>query len=307
MPGPSEPLLSVVITVLDGGAVLRRFLDALQAQTDAPSMELLLPFDSTVPSVAGLKPAYPNVRFIDMGLVATIRPLSTAAGQHELYDRRRAAALQHARGDLIAILEDRAPPRPEWAATMARLHYELPHGVIGGAIECASDDPLNWAFWACDFGRYSARLENGPRRWISDVNVCYKRRCVDSTRELWSERFNEARVHWALIERGETLYFAREAVVDYTTTYRALRDVLPERSDWGRLFGSVRATHAGPLRRLGLTLAGPIIPFVLFRRHQRLQARIGNGDRFRAASKYMFPLLRAWTKGEVLGYITRRP
>jgi hypothetical protein len=302
-----ETLLSVVITVVDGGVVLRRFLDALQNQIDAPRMELLLPFDGTEREVASLQPDYPNVRFIDMGTVSTIRPVSTAAGQHELYDRRRAAALHHAQGNLVAILEDRAPPRSDWAATMTRLHRDLSHGVIGGAIACAPGDLLNWSFWACDFGRYGPTLESGPRRWISDVNVCYKRRCMDMTRDIWRARFNEARVHWALLESGETLYFSREPVVDYHTTYNSLRSVLPERFHWGRLFGSVRAGHMGPLRRIVFTLAGPLIPFLLFFRHRRLQERLGNGDRFRAAAKFMFPLLCAWTTGEVYGYITRRP
>lgn len=303
----AAPYLSVVITAIDGGDVLRRFLDALSNQVGAPDMELLLPFDATMPGLDRMAAEYPHVRFIDMGAVTTVRPVSTAAGQHELMDRRRAAALHQARGTLIAILEDRAPPRPNWAATMTRLHSELPHGAIGGAIECAPTDLLNWAFWACDFSRYGLPFDSGPRSWISDVNVCYKRRCIDMTREIWHERFNEAKVHWTLSERGETLFLTNEVVVDYHAPYRSLLGVLPERFGWGRLFGYVRAAHVGPLRRFGYILAGPAIPFVLFLRHRRVQRSLGHGKRFRAAARFMFPLLVAWTTGEVWGYITRRP
>jgi len=301
------PFMSVVITVVDGGDVLKRFLDAMIGQVGAPTMELLLPYDATAPEIGRFESDYPQVRFIQMGAVPTVRPVSTAAGQHELYDRRRAAGLHQARGTLIAILEDRAPPRPDWAATMTRLHRELPHGAIGGAIECAPGDLLNWAFWACDFSRYGLPFESGPRGWISDVNVCYKRRCMDMTKDIWNERFNEAKVHWTLTERGETLYLTNEAVVDYQTPYRSLSGVLPERFHWGRLFGCVRAQHVGPLRRLAFVLSGPAIPFVLFLRHRRVQQSLGNQERFRAASRFMFPLLIAWTTGEVWGYVTRRP
>jgi hypothetical protein len=311
MTGPGRaaeaPFLSVVITVVDGGDVLKRFLDAMIGQVGAPTMELLLPFDASAPEIARFESAYPQVHFIAMGPVPTVRPVSTAAGQHELYDRRRAAGLHQARGTLIAILEDRAPPRPDWAATMTRLHAELPHGAIGGAIECAPGDLLNWAFWACDFSRYGLPFESGPRSWISDVNFCYKRRCMDMTRDIWNERFNEAKVHWTLTERGETLYLTNEAVVDYQTPYRSLSGVLPERFHWGRLFGCVRAQHVSPLRRLAFVLSGPAIPFVLFLRHKRVQYSLGNQERFRAASRFMFPLLVAWTTGEVWGYVTRRP
>jgi hypothetical protein len=307
-PGDSDaPLLSVVVTVVGGVEVLRKFLDAALNQTDAPTMELLVPYDATAAAVGQLQAQFPQVRFIDMGTVPTMRPATTAAGQHELFDRRRAAGLHHARGTLVAILEDRAPPRHDWAKTMTRLHRELPHGVIGGAIESASDDLLNWAFWACDFSRYGLPFESGPRTWISDVNVCYKRRTLELTREIWKEKFNEPSVHWALTAQGETLYLSNEAIVDYTTPYESLSGVLPERFHWGRLFGYVRAKHVGALQRLGFVLSGPVIPFVLFLRHRRVQRSLGNGARFRAASRFMLPLLFAWTSGEVWGYVTRRP
>lgn len=302
----APPHLTVVIAIVRGGHVLRRFLEAIGKQAGAPSMEVLLPFDESVSYVGMWQPEYPDVRFIAMGPKGTVRSITSAAGQHELIDERRTAGLLHARGDLVAILEDRSAPRPDWAATMTRLHKTLPHGAIGGAIECASDDLLNWAFWACDFSRYALPFTSGPRTWLSDANVCYKRRCVEMTREVWEKRFNEATLHWTLMEQGETLYLSNEAVVENRTDYRSLFGVLPERFHWGRLFGSARAEHVSPLRRLAYVLAGPAIPFVLFARHWRVQNSLGNGARFVAAARYMMPLLIAWTTGEVWGYVTRR-
>jgi hypothetical protein len=241
-----------------------------------------------------------------MGVRRTLRPIATASGQHDLIDQRRAAGLREARGSLIAILEDRSPPRSDWAASMARLHNELPHGVIGGVIAFGPGDDLNWSLWACDFGRYAPGSPDGPRAWISDVNVCYKRRCVETTRDLWSERFNEARLHWALRERGETLYLANDAVVQNETTYRSVAEVLRERFQWGRSFGCARAAHASPVARFGYVVASPLIPLVLFARHWRTQQRLGNGSRFARAARYMLPVLLAWTAGEAWGTITRR-
>jgi len=304
------PYLSIVVTVVGGGDVLRRFFDALLAQVDAPSMEFLVPYDASVPEIGDLLREYSDPRFrpLPMGPVETARPISTAAGQHELYDRRRAAGLKAATGTALwAILEDRAPPRFDWARVMTRLHRELPHGVIGGAIECAPGDLLNWAFYACDFSRYSLPFESGPREWVSDVNVCYKRATIESVRELWSERFNEPTVHWALHERGDTLYLSNEAVVDYKTPYESLAGVLPERFHWGRLFGQVRAKHVSAPQRLAFVVAGPVIPLRLFVRHGVTQSQKGNLGKFVKASPKMLALLSAWTSGEVWGYITRKP
>lgn len=304
---PDAPVLSVIVTIVDGGDVLRRFLDALLSQVDAPTMEVFCPYDATNAEVALLQAEYPRATFLNMGAVDTFRPISTAAGQHELYDRRRAAGLAPARGELIAILEDRAPPRPDWAKTMQRLHAELPHAAIGGPIECASTDVLNWCFYAADFTRYELPFESGPRRWVSDVNVCYKRRAMDSTRHVWRERFNEALVHWTLLDQGETLFLTSEAVVDYTTPYRSLAAVLPVRFHWGRLFGQARTTHIGAFTRLAYIAAGPLIPLRLFARHGVTQFRKGHGLQFVKASPVMFTMLVAWASGEVWGYITRKP
>ena len=306
VPG-KDPLVSIIVTIVDGGEVLRRFLQALADQQEPPPLQVLVPYDSSVPEIAALRTEFPQFTFLDMGKTETLRPITTAAGQHELYDRRRAAGLKLAEGELIAILEDRAPPRLNWARTAVRLHAQHPYVAIGGAIECAPGDLLNWAFYACDFSRYSLPFTSGPRDWISDVNVSYKRKMMDLTREIWQTRFNEALVHWALREKGETLFLSSELIVDYKTPYTSLLGVLPERFDWGRLFGYVRAKKMSPMTRLLHILTGPLIPVRLFFRHWMTQAQKGKFGRFLRASPIVAALLVGWTSGEVWGYITREP
>lgn len=305
--GTAVPAISVIVTIVSGGDTLRDFLHAMARQEEAPTVEILVPYDASIPETAEIRREFPGCTFIDMGPTETERPISTAAGQHELYDRRRAAGLARARGTLIGILEDRAPPRASWARNVVRLHEQLPWGVIGGAIECAPGDLLNWAFYVCDFSRYGLPFESGPRRWVSDVNVSYKRKMIDATRDVWQDRFVEALVHWVLLERGETLYLSSDLVVDYRTPYTSLLGVLPERFHWGRLFGHVRAQNVGPAKRLAYALLGPVIPLVLLVRHGRTQARLGNFPRFLRAAPTIAVLLAAWTSGEVWGYITNRP
>ncbi len=305
-PASDAVTMSLIITIVDGRDVLRGMLDALRRQVGAPPLQILAPYDDSRPDIGAMAAEYPEVEFFSIGTIATGHPIASAGGQHELFDRRRAAGLKRATGDLVAILEDRAPARPDWCANMARLHAELPHAVIGGAIECASTDTLNWAFHACDFTRYALPFTAGPREWVSDVNVCYKRRAIEATRDLWHTRFHEPEVHWRLLQQGETLYLTPEAVVDYTTPYTSLVKVLPERFQWGRLFGYIRARNVSPLARLKFIAAGPLLPFVLFTRHAGAQARRGQSARFWQAAPVMLVLLCAWSAGEVWGYITRR-
>jgi hypothetical protein len=298
--------MSLVITIVDGRDTLRRMLQAVRAQQGAPPLQILAPYDDSRPDIGAMASEFPEVEFFSIGRVETGHPIESAGGQHELFDRRRAAGLKRSTGALVAILEDRAPPRPNWCATMARLHAELPHAVMGGAIESASTDNLNWAFYACDFSRYAPPFEAGPREWVSDVNVCYKRRALELTRDLWQARFHEPEVHWRLMQQGETLYLTPEAIVDYKTPYTSVLGVLPERFQWGRLFGYIRARNVSPLARLKFIAAGPLLPLVLFKRHADAQTKRGQGARFWRAAPVMLPLLCAWSAGEVWGYITRR-
>lgn len=305
---PHSPHLSIVVTVVGGAAAVRRLLAAIDRQVDAPPLQVLVPWDDTVADVGLLAPLWPAVTFLPLGALPTTAPAGSAAAQHERFDRRRCAGLTAATGSLVAILEDRAPPRPTWAAAMARLHAELPHAAVGGAIECGPDvSLLNWAYYACDFGRFGPPFAPGPRAWISDVNVCYKRRAVDATRDVWTPRFHEPAVHWRLLEQGETLYLSPDPVVEYSADYQGLGRLLPERYHWGRLFGAIRARHAPPLRRLSLLAAAPLLPLVLLARHARTQTARGHAGRFAAALPWLLPMLVAWSAGEAVGAWSRRP
>jgi hypothetical protein len=246
------------------------------------------------------------VRFLDLGTLTLTHPPASGAGQHELFDLRRAAGLGQARGALVGMLEDRAPPASDWAAVMTRLHAALPHAVIGGPIATTAPDALNWAFYACDFTRYAPPQVSGPRDFVSDVNICYKRRALDATRALWGRKYNEVTVHWALARAGETLYLNHEPLVYHRAHYASLRRLIAERFDWGRLFGAVRASEVGGVRRLVLVASAPLVPVLLLARLARAHARLGSLGRMLQAAPVIAALQMAWVAGETWGYVTRR-
>jgi hypothetical protein len=246
--------------------------------------------------------------FLALGRVDTARPTFSPAGQHELFDRRRSAGLAVASGDVVAILEDRGVPRPDWARRMMALHAELPHAVIGGAIENGRNALLNWAVYFCDFSRYQRPFSPGPRPYVSDVNIGYKRRAIDDTAELWRTRYHETTVHWALARAGETLYLSPEPAVDEHRDALTLGALLGERFAWGRLFAYTRAREIGLGRRLVLTALAPVLPFVLLVRHCRTQlTKRRHVARFITASPVVLALLAAWSLGEAIGYLTGQP
>lgn len=296
--------LSVVVTVVDAGEALERCLTSLAEQQAPPALEVIVPWDDSVPDIPSLVNRFPTFRFLSMGQVPTAGRAQSASAQHELFDKRRAIGVGAATGEVVAILEDRGVPRADWARTMVRVHEQLPHGVIGGAIENGIDRTLNWAVYFCDFGRYQRPFAAGSRDWVSDVNVGYKRRVLDRTRELWRDRYHETTVHWALLRSGETLYVTPDLIVDQVRGGLRLRGLIAERFAWGRLFAHTRARESALPKRLALALSTPLLPALLFARHARLQ--IGKRvtlARFVSTSPAVIVLVVAWSIGEAVGYL----
>jgi hypothetical protein len=298
--------LSVVVTIVDGGPALERCLAALAAQDAVPSLDVIVPWDDTLPDMGAFGSRFPTFRFLPLGAVATTQPPLSAAGQHELFDRRRAAGLGAATGDLVAMLEDRGVPRAGWASALIDLHARLPAGVIGGAVENAREGALNWAVYICDFGRFGLPFAAHASEWLSDINVAYKREVIAGVADLWRDRFRETTVHWALRRSGQVLYLTPEAVVDQMRDDLRIWPLLCERVAWGRLFAHTRADEQTRAMRLAFAAATPLLPGLLFVRHAVQQHRLGRTTRFMTAAPVVLLLLCAWSLGEAIGYITKR-
>lgn len=299
--GAAPRKLSVVVTVVDGGLALERCLRALREQDAAPELEVLVPFDASVDPGA-LRGEFPSVRFLDLGAIATESSAASESGRHELYDRRRAAGIAAASGDVVALLEDRGAPRRLWARNLARLFAEHTEPAIGGAIECAGRRWLSRAVYLCDFGRYALPRPEGPSASLSDTNVAYARAALEAVRETWAERFHEPRVHAALAARGG-LWFSPDVVVDQLREDVTFLGLLAERFHWGRLFGAERSRPWPAARRPVAALLAPLLPPLLWVKlvDQRL-AREGFVPGNLAALVVVWPLLVAWSLGEALGY-----
>ena len=172
-------------------------------------------------------------------------------------------------------------------------------------MENGRDHTLNWAVYFCDFGRYQRPFVPGPREYVSDVNVVYKRTALEQTRDIWRVSYHEPLVHWALDRAGATLFLTPELVVVQMRDGLRIGALLRERVAWGRLFGSLRVRGASTGRRLGLVLASPLVPGVLFLRllRDRLMRRVSLSQLARAVPVTV-ALLAALVLGEVIGVVS---
>jgi len=299
------PLSVVVAPTGARGASLAGALAALAAQREAPAHEVIVPVDESI-AYAELTARFPHVRFLPVSGTAELSRSRDPGIAHEAIDARRSAGIAAARGAIIALTDEHARPRADWCARIAALHAAAPHAAIGGAIENDRDRALNWALFFYDAGRYQNPLDEGPARFVSDLNVAYKRAALERVR-VWLPRYHETGLHDALRAAGETTALSRELVVGVDRGALSLGEALRERVGWARLYAGRRAREVAPLTRALLCAGAPALGLLLLARQARLAFTRG---RHRAAFLRALPLLAlldlAASAGELVGYTSGR-
>jgi len=299
----SERELSIIVTVVGGKDLVRRSLSALVPQLNFANAEVIVPYDSWSGEIGNLAEEYPEVHFYFINDPGVASSASITSRQHRLYDRRRAIGLSLARGRLIAMTEDYAVPAEDWSRQICRAH-EQPYQVIGGAIENGVDEPLNWALYYCDFGRYGKPLIAGESRYVSDVNVAYKREALDAIREVWRSVYHETTVHWSLLSRGQSLVLDPQMVVYQHRPKITIFQALRERVEWGRIFAETRVAEIGSWVRIGYAAGTIFLPALLLVRVLRNMLRQHRTPRQIAQIIPLAACLVAGTAlGEFLGYL----
>lgn len=206
------------------------------------------------------------------------------------------------------MTEDQVVPAGNWVAEILAAHDRLPDAVIGGSIDNAVNEPMHWAAYYCDHGRYGSPLQATEAEYVSDLNISYKRAAIESTRDVWSEAYSETMVHWALRDRGMTLrldpalkVFKHRSPINY-------RLALTERAEWGRVFAETRVASVGLGRRIFFAAMTPVLPALLLLRNLkhmlRQQRTVGQ---IVLTLPLIAGLLLAWSWGELVGYICGEP
>jgi hypothetical protein len=300
-------LVSIIITVVSGKQSVRRCLEALLSQIDRDEAEIIVPYDMWSADVGELSSDFPGVRFHFISDAGAPSSKKLASREHRLYDRRRAAGLALARGQIIAITEDHAVPASDWCSQILAAH-EQPFAVIGGLIDNRVDRPLNWALYYCDFGRYGSPLTSRRSDYVSDVNVTYKRAALESVRDLWRDAYHETTVHWALQSRGEVLFLDSRLVVYQQRPAISFRQAYRERIEWGRVFAETRVAACGFWSRLFYAAGAIALPALLLARMLRHMSRQRRTTLQIAKTVPLAAcLLTGWALGELTGYIFGTP
>jgi hypothetical protein len=304
----SDPVrLSVVVIRNGDNASLSRCLTILSPQVEQVAGELIVPVDSAFGPVEELQQRFPQVRFEHYGHAPYRGEAGSVLARHDLFELRVSAGLQAARGDVVGLLQDLFPPDPDWCRQTLEAH-QLPHAVIGGSVEHTGSSPQSWAIYLMEFSRYQLPLDQGSANYVTDVNVSYKRRAIESIRPTFRPRYNEAVAHWKLLNEGETLWLWPAMIVRQDRRNLRFSQLMTERLVWGRIFGSVRAHSFSWPRRLAYIFGSPlIVPLRVYRVARKVFGTGRNVGPFLFSFPWLVIFIAMWTLGETIGTLTGRP
>jgi hypothetical protein len=208
----------------------------------------------------------------------------------------RWAALRATSGDLIAAVESRCVPGPEWLKELAEAHAKYPDAAgVGGTVSAAPGSLLSDGLYFCEYGHFAPPVNCGPTSELSGANLSYKRALLETERDLLDAGCWETLIHLRWRDRGIPLALCRADVRFVNSMTPAV--ILRQRFDYGRNYA---ASRTGP--RFLYAGASPLLPFLLTLRLARSASRKGLARRFWRSAMFVFLFNLAWSAGEFCGY-----
>lgn len=284
--------LSVVIAAWNGPSVLRQCLLSLANQTTHAATEVIAAANFESDDLKDLVQSLSFVKLVSLSPDATVPELRTCG-------------IENSSGDVVALLEDHCICHQEWISQMRKAH-ELPHSVIGGAVENAKDAiALSWAVYFYDYGKYMLPEVARIVPTLSGNNVSYKRHALEQVRERYRNGFYETFVHQALQESGHNLYLLPSAIVYHNKNYQ-LKNAVTDAYHHGRVFAAKRVADARFFERAFRSAASSVLPCLFLSRIILRTLRKKRHLKELANSfPYLCVLMTAWSCGEFCGYMWR--
>ena len=284
--------VSVVVFVHVGHSKFRETLASLGRQTRFDEIEVILADGRPKSEDEELARDFPWVRRISM-------PGSNMPWL-------KGAAVQAARGDIIAILDPWGAAPTDWIDQIL-LVLEDP-GVSGAGGSVVMDGPLttiNRAAFLFEYGPFNPPLSPGPTDAdLAGNNLALRRAAlVDYCGDiLEAEGFNKPFCLDALRAHGAVLTMAPEMTVRHLTAHR-FAPFFVRHFHHARCFGATRRRLSTWPRMLLFCTFAPAVPFLLMQRHVR-QARRHPANRrlVKGALPALLGICVAWGLGEWTGY-----
>jgi GT2 family glycosyltransferase len=220
-PAGGWPSVSVVVCTYNGGRTIGETLAAL-GRLDYPDYEVVVVDDGSTDGGAecALEHGFQLVRSENAGL-----------------SNARNLGLAHARGELVAYIDDDAYPEPDWLTHLALAFARSDHVAIGGPnIPPDGDGAVAECVAHAPGGPAHVLLSDVEAEHIPGCNMAFRRAALEAVGGFDPEfriAGDDVDLCWRLQERGWTLGFSPAAVV-WHHRRNSVRAYLRQQRNYGR-------------------------------------------------------------------------
>lgn len=211
----------------------------------------------------------------------------------------RWAMLDEVTEPVVACLEGRCVPAPEWAAQILAAHAAHAEAAgIGGAVSIPpSANYLDKSVWFCEYAAFAPPLDDAQSAELSGANLSYKTAALRKESDLLKSGAWETHLHIRWRNKATPLRTIN-AVIEFHNAM-TVAEFVRQRFAYGRGYAAARA-H--PPRRWIFALVTPFLPFLLTLRTFLQAKRAGMLADFLLCLPAVFFFQTMWSAGELLGY-----
>lgn len=216
----------------------------------------------------------------------------------------RAIGMEHARGDVIAIIEDHCIVRPDWLAAIEAALVSGDADVIGGPIENACDERLvDRAVFLTEYSDMMPPVVAGPTEGVPGNNVAYRRSVFDLVRDSTLRYDWEYFIHTELREAGARFQMVPAMELDHKKEFGFFYFVT-QRFHYSRSFAGMRRARVDVLHRLVYAAASPLlIPILMYRIGRAVRSKQRYGSTYVAGFPLLAAFMVSYAVGECAGYL----
>jgi len=229
-PLDTVPVATVVVPVHNGGATLAAQLDALTAQLGETDFEVVVVDHNSTDDTAAVAASYAARR-------PQVRVVTAREGASVAYARN--AGLREARAPRVLFCDADDVVRPGWVAAMvAALDHD---DIVGGRIDVTRINAPEVQSWTGHPPVDGLAMTMKYRPHATGANLGARTaalRDLGGFDEAFVGGHEEVDLAWRAIDRGLTLGFAADAVVDYRLRDTP-REVFRQRFHYGRTYAQL--------------------------------------------------------------------
>lgn len=283
--------ISVVIASKVGSPFIDDCLASLEQETKELGAEIIVVACGTSDYALRIHQKFPWVRVIHRG---------TREGVPAL----RCCGVEHASGDIVAVIEEHCLAANDWLHKLLAAHTCGDYGAVGGpVVDHAYKRLRDWVVYFCEYNGSLPPAPDGEVLTLNGANIAYKRHILIDHQHLLGDGYWEASLHPTLLAKGIKFL----SVPDMVVYHRGPFDFgyyLQQRYWFSRAFAGARAQTLPSSRRLAYLVAAPLVPAILSGRMAwRIWQKRCHVGKFVRSLPLLIPALAVFVAGEWVGYL----